>query len=589
MVTENINKEEGHPDHRSHHHASPHHEPLVQNHESLVQHPGQGSPHQEHISEQKKSAPYLFQKARNYVQGKERKIGMYGILLFFVVVGTILVRLKYLPMESIWNDAAVHLWYAQKLVLHPISTLLWPTYYLEDYAIPQTITAVYSLIVGNISVAAELMAVTYCVLGVIFIYLLGKELCDKFTGLMAAILLSANHIYYFYTIRPLGDVPLLVSVIFLMYALVKLEKENNLRWGIILGLSFLIALLHKVQSVLFILAILVYYLLFKRKEMFLSKPYFVSWVIPWGAAIGASIVAAVFLHTKLLGRVFGLFLQLRGMPFGFEAAGMLKWIFSWYLIPFVIVGITLVVIYRQRIFYGPLVLGLCYWLFFEVNVDNTQDRYMLPLLPLAIILAVFALSELSSFVASIPSKKFAKKLTFLLVITAVFFISYQSYTLADSLAYGKSFTFLGYQEAGQWLKDNAPDNAIIFAGSPRSIRAFVGREYYNEGHEDSPTIGGPLWWLRGDRYLEEFHPDDAKQNFEEDLAMLVKDHDIFLEIDVWEYTQPKWYWPVSQQSIDYFLSQGFKIVHVVEREVPTEKGMQKMPVIFLFKKDMVAG
>ncbi|HLC90268.1 MAG TPA: glycosyltransferase family 39 protein [Candidatus Nanoarchaeia archaeon] len=582
MVNEHINTEEGHPSHRSHHHASSHQEPLVQHHEQV-------SPHHEPFSEQKKNAFDLFQKARVYFQGKERKIGLYAILLFFVVIGTVLIRLKYLPMESIWNDAAVHLWYAQKLIMHPLSTLLWPTYYLEDYAIPQTITAFYSIITGNISTASELMILTYCVLGVILIYLLGKELRDKFTGLMAAILLSVNHIYYFYTIRPLGDAPLLVSVIFLMYSLVKLEKEQNMKWGIILGLSFLITLLHKVQSVLFILAILVYYLLFKRKEMFLSKPYIASWVIPWGAAIVASIVAAVFLHTKLLGRVFGLFLQLRGMPFGLEAAGMLKWIFSWYLIPFVLMGIALVIIYRQRIFYGPLVLGVCYWLFFEVNVDNTQDRYMLPLLPLAIILAVFTLTELASFAAGFTTKKFASPLKFLLVLGAVFFIAQQSFVVADSLAYGKSFTFLGYQEAGQWLKENAPDDAIIFAGSPRSIRAFVGREYYNEGHEDSPIVGGPLWWLRGDRYLEEFHPDDAKQNFEEDLAMLVKDHDIFLEIDVWEYTQPKWYWPVSQQSIDYFLSQGFQIVHVVEREVPTEKGMQKMPVIFLFKKDRVAG
>ena len=66
---------------------------------------------------------------------------------------------------------------------------------------------------------------------------------------------------------------------------------------------------------------------------------------------------------------------------------------------------------------------------------------------------------------------------------------------------------------------------------------------------------------------------------------LSQKNDIYLEIDVWEYYQPTWYWPLSQKSLDYFNSLGFKIVNVVEREVSTKDGLNQMPVIFIFKKD----
>ena len=71
--------------------------------------------------------------------------------------------------------------------------------------------------------------------------------------------------------------------------------------------------------------------------------------------------------------------------------------------------------------------------------------------------------------------------------------------------------------------------------------------------------------------------------------MLSKTSDVYLEVDMWEYTQPSWYYPLSQESINYFLSLGFKPVKTVEREIPTNKGLSKLSVILIFKKEKENG
>lgn len=517
----------------------------------------------------------------------------YNLAFLGILLLTVLFRLKYFQMDSIWNDAAFHLWSAIQAVENPLTTLFSPDYYLGDYAIPQSITALYYLLFTNdIFLAGKLMALTYSILGVTLMYLLGTELKNKFMGLLAALLLAVNHIFYFYSTRPLGDAPLTVSVILLLYFIVKLEKEKKLVWGVLTAIGFLATMLHKVQASLFVLGYVIYCIFFKRQAMFKDKALLYSWSIPVAGVLVAHFIANTFFNANLLGRLFGLMTQLRGVPYGLEAAGMLEWIFSWYLIPFVILGILFVIFYREKKYYSFLVLGIFYWIYFEINVDNTQDRYMLPLLPIAILLAVYAVNEISEYLALFLSKN-GKWLRGAAALVIILVISWHYFGVADELVAGRQYSYTGYPEAGKWMKENVPDDGIIFAGSPRSIRTFAGREWYSGPKYDSPIYGGSIYWLRGERYHHNYDNYDfdkvenphAQQNFEEDVANFSKDHDLFVEIDIWEYTQPRWYFPVSQKSLDYFISLGFKVVKVVEREVPTKSGYQKAPVIFIFKKD----
>lgn len=496
----------------------------------------------------------------------------YNIAFIIILVIAFLIRLKYIGQESIWNDAAVHLWYSINVIQEPLS-LFSQQYLMGDYATVQTIVAFFYLFTKDAFLAGKIVAMLYFIIGTIFMYLLGKELHSKLSGVIAATLLSFNHIFWFYSVRPLADSPLLVTTIILLYFMVKLEKEKKVLWGILSGLMFLVAMFTKVQSALFVFALILYYVIFKRSKMIKDKSILISWIIPVGFILIAHILGKLLFGAAVLDRIFGLFLTTRGMPYGLEALGMLQWIFTWYLIPFIVIGILLMILYKKKTYYFSLILLIFYWIFFEINVDNTQDRYMLPLLSIGVIFAAFAIEEISSYISLLSRKKILK-VVFVTVITI--FLCWNFYTIGDSLVYNKSFSYVGHTEAGEWLKDNVPEDTPIFAGSPRMIRAFAEIDFGGPGKWD---YGGNLWYLRADEYLE------SKETFEEDLQTLSQESDVYLEIDVWEYTQPSWYFPITEDSLNYFTNLGFSLVHVVEREIYTGQGLQQVPVIFILKKD----
>lgn len=504
----------------------------------------------------------------------------YNLAFLGVLLVAFLIRLRYIGQESIWNDSAVHLWYAIKVLQEPLF-IFSRQYLLGDYTIPQTIMSFFYLFTGNILLAGQIITMLYALIGIIFIYLLGTELKNKFAGILAAILLTFNHIAWFYGARPLGDSPLLTTTIILLYCMVRLEKEKTAKWGIFSGIFFIAAIFTKVQAMLFSLAVIIYVLLFKRKEMFKERGTLYSWIIPAAFLLLAHVFGKIVFNASILDRVFKLFLDTRGMPFGFEAFGMINWIFSWQLLLLSVLGLILILFYKEKKYYFSITLFFFYWLFFEVNVDNTQDRYILPLFAVGIILAVFALEEIRSFFELLFGKN---KIFYLIPIILVLFISWNYYQTGDSLIYNKTFSYTGYQEAGQWIKDNVPITDPIFAGEYRSMRLFTEREF---GGPPPEEYGGTIINLRSPYRYTEIYDNVSQKNFEEDVLNWSKNSDIYLEIDIWEYYQPKWYFPLSQKSLEYFTNFGFNLVKVIERDVMTNEGPKKVPVIFIFKKDQI--
>ncbi len=508
----------------------------------------------------------------------------YNIGFVIILFIAFLLRMKYINQESLWNDSAVHLWFAIKVTKEPLFLFTRP-YLMGDYAVPQTIMAIFYLFTGKILLAGKIVTMVYTLAGVTFIYYLGKELHSKLAGLFAALLLAFNHIFWFYSSRPLADSPLLVTTIALLYFLVKLEKEKKVIYGVITGLLFLVAMFTKVQSVLLVFGFLIYYLIFKRKEMIKEKAILLSWMIPVGTILLAHIFGKIFFKTAVLDRILDLIMDLRGIPFGLEALGMVQWIYSFYIILFFLIGLIFVIVYRQKLYYGPIIILFFYYLFFELNVDNTQDRYMLPVLSLGVVVAVFGIIELINLVVNSVklNHQISKFIKVILPLIVVVFVCWNYYQIGDQLNYQKSFTYTGYEEAGTWLKQNVPTESMIIAGEYRSIRLFAENEF--GGPAAGEDDGGNVWNLRSPYRFTESFDNVSKKNFEEDVKNFSKYNDVYLEIDVWEYYQPSWYWPLRQESLDYFASLGFQMMHVVQRDVLTNDGLKKAPVIFILKKN----
>ncbi len=572
----NNNKEtqETHHSNQSEQHHKPHHPKIAHN-----------IPHKtENITNKTTSSKSLKDKAITFKGKLPSWIKNPYNLLFLVIIGfTLVTRLRFFPMESLWNDAAVHLWYAIKVTQDPLFVFS-QQYLLGDYLTVQSIWTIVYVFVRDVFIAAKLVALAYTLAAITLAYLVGSKLKNKTTGLIAAALLTVNHIYWFYSTKILADGPLLTWVLLLTYAMLLLEEKKELKYGILSAIAVLAVLFTKNQAVIILLAYFLYFALFKRKEAWTNKAYRIAWIIPLGLLLLAQLVATFFLNARLLDRVFELFLTTRGMPYGLEALGQLQWMLSWYTIIPAIIGLFFIIAYRYKKYYFSLVLIISYYLFFEINVDQTSDRYLLSLLPLILLISAFAIDEIGAYLAKFSWKEVRP----IVAVIAVLFIAAQLYPVGEELVYNKSFGFTGFPEAGDYLIEQMGEDDLLFAGSPRMIRAFVEKEWHDDGTYNSPEMDGPVYWLRGERYHEDYnregltYNEDAQSNFETDIAELSVDHTIWLEIDIWEYTQPAWYYPLTQDSLDYFSSLGFELVNVVVRDVSSEEGSQESGVIFIF-------
>jgi hypothetical protein len=543
-------------------------------------------------------------KKRTNGRGKLEKIRIkavyflknkWNIAFLIVLILTLLIRLKYVSQESIWNDAAVHLWIVIKAFKDPL-TIFSTEYFMSDYATIHTLTLLFYAFTKNLLIAGKTTAILFGMMSIVFMYLLGSELKNKFSGLIAAALLGFHHLFWFYGMRLLADGPLVTMVVIILYCLVKLEKEKTLFWGLCSVLAFFGAMLTKRQGILFFTAFLIYLIIFKRKEMIKTKAILISWLIPVFSFVIGSLVFGSWLIIKYLRE----WTSLEGLydP-GLKALGHFVWLFSWYLLIPMIFGIFFILIYKKKEYYLSLVCFFLYWIFFELSIRSPEDRYLLPLLPMGILFAVFGLMEVSNYlVLFFNKKKWSNYFRNGLVLILVILICWNFYNIGDPMIDSKSTSYAGHQEAGQWLKENVPEDTPIFVGSPRMQRPFIERDYGGPPDYQRADMGGSLWYLRAPRYLgkdttrdSRKDPEDpvkGKELFEKDLNELLKKSDVYLEIDIWEYTQPSWYFPINQESVNYFMNLGFELVHVVERDIQTQQGLQKMPVIFLFKKEKIA-
>ena len=494
----------------------------------------------------------------------------YNQAFLVVLLVGVLMRLKYFFMESIWNDASVHLWYSIKILRMP-SFIFTAEFLAQDYVIPQTITALFYIFTQNIFIAGKLMALSYAVIGIVFMYLLGAELKDKLTGLIMAVIFMFNPLMWFYTIRPLSDGPLAVMFVVVAYCVIKLEKEKTNFWVLATVGAIFAAMLTKMPAILLLVSFLIYFG-FRYKQVIKEKAIQRSIGLLLSIFVVSNVLYYIGFKKWLISAFFNKFFTFDGLTTGFEGLGFIPHMLSWYVIILFVIGLMFILFYRATKYYFVMITAIVFWFYFEFSVTSF-DRYLLPLIPLIITIAAFGLIESAEIARSI-SKQTIVKYVLILFVLFVVCSNYNSY--GSALIDSKVDSYAGYQEAGEWIKKNVPEtNSVVFVGSPRSIRAFSEREVHTNY---AVSRDGELVNLRSDYYLANRDLFYADVN-----AALAAGKEVYLEIDVWEYTQPSWYFPLSQESMNDFVSQGFQPLHVVERETNTEQGRQSLGVIYLFK------
>ena len=204
-----------------------------------------------------------------------QKIKENYMLLFILLFGAIL-RFYHIDFQSIWLDE-IHTMiegnpkmpYKEFYDIMILREQMPHLYYL--------CVKCFSFIFGHTTFVVRTFSAIIGVIGIYAIYLLGKEIQDKKTGLIAAILLAVNyfHIWYSQEARPYGLLSLFVILSFyrLVVFIKKPSYKNALFYGLFSGL-----MINTHFFGLFVLvsqSIIVLYFLFELpvKE---RKPFFIS-------------------------------------------------------------------------------------------------------------------------------------------------------------------------------------------------------------------------------------------------------------------------------------------------------------------------
>lgn len=494
----------------------------------------------------------------------------YTWVFIFIFIFAIFTRIHFQFTDSIWNDEAVNMWNSYSITQGDI----FDREVISEGFVPKIMSAFFILFTSNSFNAVRLTGLIFSLLGIVFIYLLGRELKDDLTGIIAAILLTAHHLYGYISAKGILDVPLTAMCIITAYCIIKMEHSDYKLWPILAGLFLILTMFTKQAGVLMLIIAIIYLAITRRGLFFKDKKVRYALGIPIIFLIlGDTIYYVLFKGSMIKSLGYWLF-SIRGLidqPLNYTKI-LFTFILNPWIIIFLVIGIILTLFYKKKEPIFVFIWMLVIWIFFDVNIAGTTlPRYLLPLVPAAILIASFAIAEIGEFVQVFTKKR----ITFVLIILAIL-IAIPFYRNGVALHESKAYTYSGYQEAADWLTRNIEDNAVVFAGSPRTMRGLTRWQYYE--FPPGQLLGGRIYYLRSEKYIEDINA------FEKDLEEnLKKSIPVYLEIDIWEYTQPSWYFPINQDSINYFTSIGFEPRYTVQREMPTQQGMQKGPVVILFK------
>jgi 4-amino-4-deoxy-L-arabinose transferase-like glycosyltransferase len=238
-------------------------------------------------------------------------------------------------------------------------------------------------------------------LTIFLVYLLGKEMFNKKTGIISATIIAFVPIHVIYSGRILNDVLVTFFITLAFFFFWKgFEKGNEkykIFWGIVLGIGLLAR-----YTMLWIIPIFPIYLWIKNKSLnFLKDKYL------WYAIIGFFVVLIPWFVYGYFeyGNIFGGFLH------GFKGAaywgGNQSWMFffqnhryifsiSGILFVLSLIGISYTKDYKKREVYILLIWSLLYFIMLVI-MPHKEERFVIPIIPAISLIIGYSLNKIKSY------------------------------------------------------------------------------------------------------------------------------------------------------------------------------------------------
>lgn len=328
---------------------------------------------------------------------------------------------------------------------------------------------------------------------VIGTYLVGKEIYDKQTGLIASSLMSVFYLNLFFSFRLLVDLISLTFFIFSSLFFYKYLKKNSNKDLYIGTVIIAVGTLFRITTAVFLFCFL-FYLLFtqrlsflKKKELWIAGIIFILILSPyllWGyfKFNGLIITQAARWNAPKDNSIENVWWNLSSYLRSFST--YLSWplLILFFLgalsICRIFLGIDLFIKGKMKNINKELFLILLFifpLLITSISFDHhIEDRYILNSF-----LALFIIS--GQFILTIYDylKKKKKIFAIIFLIILLSFIFYFQLKSADSLIKLKETSYLEIKEAGLWFKEHSNATDIMISGSVPQMKYYSNREILN--------------------------------------------------------------------------------------------------------------
>ncbi len=413
----------------------------------------------------------------------------FGIRLYYfnLVTGEQPLWWDELAFGSLAKNYVMHLWSSTDLISKevvirpPLLPLLWAALLLIN--LPESF----------IRFVLEIIPST---LTVLFIYLTGKEIFNKKTGLIAAFIFSVLYIHLFYSLRFMTDIPSLMFLsasLFFFASSINKEKLNYIHLSLSLFLLSLGALTRYQNGIIF--AVFFITLLLGKNIKYKDKNF---WKYSF---IGLSPIILFFIiNLVVFKNIFPAFLSdiyVSGVenvsPIAWNLLSFIPLFLKIYWIFFFVIGFFLIVFElvlsynfiskdkKSQNYLTIIIFLILVFSFFIIYMRAAEDRWLMPaLIPLTLIVS-FGIYQISFYI-----EKYNKYAAIIFILIILLLGAKLQYDHADSLIKQKKDSYLQMKQGFEFIKQNTNANSVIVGNAIQPYTVYYGeRQYLNVPNNES--------------------------------------------------------------------------------------------------------
>jgi hypothetical protein len=325
--------------------------------------------------------------AGNKGSKKRRKQEIYPLLLFTIIILYLALIMIKIPIYShIGWDSAVYIEIGKYLlsnansgVWEPSRPLIWPIILGLSWGAGQD-----PILYGKI--------ITYLMSGAILllVYLIGKDVFDKRTGLIASALLAFTPTFFLANSQLLSEIP---STFFAVLGVYLFVRKKYFYTGLIIGIAFMTRFLQLYTLIILLAFIAIDYYKNRKqliKNIFLAVAGFSVFTIPY------LILNMMLYHNPLYPFILQIYMARYTGWLWWEGIGFYFVNIFWenYLAILSLIGLIYIIKSRQRKQLMILSILLIYFIFYN-SIAHKEMRFMINLLPYLFIIAAYGIVKLA--------------------------------------------------------------------------------------------------------------------------------------------------------------------------------------------------